>query len=72
VKRLILITVTKEISEMTIIYFILCLSLMKSILNMHSKLRKEKYKTYGLTINGASGSGMELNPMFKDIELKEW
>jgi hypothetical protein len=45
------------------------LSLMKSILSKHSKLRKEKYKIYGLSIKGASGGEMELNPVFKDIKL---
>jgi hypothetical protein len=34
-----------------------------------SKLRKEKYKTYGLNIKGAPGSKMELNPVLKDIKL---
>jgi hypothetical protein len=43
VKRLNLITLTKEVSELPIMDFIvLWLSLMKSILNKHSMLRKEK------------------------------
>jgi hypothetical protein len=40
---------------------------MRSILNKHSKLRKEKYKTYGLSIKGVQESEMELNPVFKEI-----
>ena len=47
VKRLRLIALTKEVSEMPIIDFVLWLSLMKSVLNKCSKLRKEKYKIYG-------------------------
>ena len=42
---------------------------MKSVLNKHSKLRKERYKIYSLSIKGAPGSEMELNPVFKEIEL---
>ena len=47
--------------------FVLWLSLMKSILNMHIKLRKEKCKIYGLSIKGVSGSEIKLNPEFKEI-----
>ena len=47
VKRLGLIALTNEVSETPIIDFILCLSLIKRILNKHRKLRKEKYKIYG-------------------------
>jgi hypothetical protein len=36
-----------------------------------SKLRKEKCKMYGSNIKGASGSEMELNPVFKDIKWIE-
>jgi hypothetical protein len=42
VKRLRLTALTKEVSETPIIHFVSCLSLMKSILNKHSKLRKGK------------------------------
>jgi hypothetical protein len=42
---------------------------MKSIINKHSRLRKEKYKIYGSTIKGAPGREMELNPVFKDFTL---
>ena len=44
--------------------FVFWLSLMKSVLNKCSELRKEKYKIYGLNIKRAPGSEMELNPMF--------
>jgi hypothetical protein len=44
VKRFILIALTKEVSEMPSIDFVLWLSLMKNILNKYSKFRKEKYK----------------------------
>jgi hypothetical protein len=56
VKRLRLIALAKEVSEMPIIDFVLWLSLMNSILNKHSKLRKEKYKIKCLSIKGAPGS----------------
>jgi hypothetical protein len=42
VKRLKLITLTKDVSETPIIDFVLSLSLMKSILNKHNKPRKKK------------------------------
>ena len=44
VKRLRLIALTKEVSETPIIDFVLWLSLMKNILNKHSKLRKANIK----------------------------
>ena len=47
VKRLRLISLTKEVSEKPSIDFVLWLSLMKRSLNKHSKLRKEKYNIYG-------------------------
>ena len=56
------IALAKEISKQSIIDSVLWFTLMK-----HSKLRKEKYKMYGLRIKAASGSGMELNPVFKEI-----
>ena len=52
VKRLRLTALTKEVSEMPIIDFVLWLSLMKSILDKYSELRKEKYKIYGSSIKG--------------------
>ena len=63
-KKLRLIALTKKVLEMPIIDFVLWLCLMKSILNKHSKLRKEKYKIYGLNSKGAPGSRMEPTPMF--------
>jgi hypothetical protein len=51
VKRLRLIALMKKVSETPIMDFVLWLSLMKSILNKCSKLRKEKYKVYGSSIN---------------------
>jgi hypothetical protein len=60
---------TKEVSKELSRDFVLWLSLMKRILNKCSKLRKEKYKIYGLSIKGAPGSEMELNPVLKDIKL---
>jgi hypothetical protein len=41
-KRLRIIVLTKEFSKIPIIDFVLWLSLMKNIVNTHSKLRKEK------------------------------
>ena len=64
VKRFILIALTKEVSKKPSRDFVLWLSLMKSILNKYSKLRKEKYKMYGSNIKEAPGSEMELNAMF--------
>ena len=72
VKRVRLIALTKEVSEKPIIDFVLWLSLMKRILNKHSKLGKEKYKIYSLNIKGVRESEMELNPVSKDIELRGW
>ena len=64
VKRLRLIALTKEVSKKPSRDFVLWLSLMKRSLNKHSKLRKEKYKIYGLSIKGVPGSEMEQNPVF--------
>jgi hypothetical protein len=69
VKRLRLIALTKEVSEKIIIDFVLWLSLMKSILNKHSKLRKEKYKIYDSSMKGTPGSKVELNPVFMNTKL---
>jgi hypothetical protein len=59
-----MIALVKEVSEKLSRDFVLWLSLRKSILNKHSKLRKEKYKIHGSSIKGAPGSEMELNPVF--------
>jgi hypothetical protein len=64
VKRLRLIALTKEVSKKPSRDFVLWLSLMKGSLNKHSKLRKEKYKIYGVSIKGVPGSEMEQNPVF--------
>jgi len=39
----------------------------KSVLNKHNKLKREKYKIYGASIKGAPGNEMELNPVFLEI-----
>jgi hypothetical protein len=64
VKRLKLNKLTKEVSKQPSRDFVLWLSLMKRSLIKHSKLRKEKYKIYGLSIKGVPGSEMEQNPVF--------
>ena len=64
VKRFILVVLTKVDSKKPSRYFVLWLSLMKSVLNKCSKLIKEKYKIYGSSIKVAPGSEMQLNPMF--------
>ena len=63
-KRLGLIALTKEVSKKPSRDFVLMLSLTKRSLNKHSKLRKKKYKIYGLSIKGIPGSEMKLNPVF--------
>ena len=62
-----LIALTKEVSKEPSRDFVLWLSLMKRSLNKHSKLRKEKYKIYGLSIKGVPGSEMEQIPVFQEI-----
>ena len=64
VKRFISIALTKKVSKKSTRDFVFWLSLMRIILNNHSKLRKEKYEIPGSSIKGAPGSEMELNPMF--------
>jgi hypothetical protein len=51
VKIFMLIALIMEVSKKPSRDFVLWLSLMKSIWNKHSKLRKEKYKICGLTID---------------------
>jgi hypothetical protein len=73
VKRIRLITLTKKVTEKPSIDFALWFTLTKNVLIKHSKLRKEKYKRYGLSNKGAPGSEPELNPVFKEINrLREW
>jgi hypothetical protein len=62
--RLRLISLTKEVSKKPSRDFLLWLSLTKRSLNKHSKLRKEKYKIYGLSIKQIPGSEMKKNPLF--------
>jgi hypothetical protein len=64
VKRLRLNALSKEVSKKPSRDFVLWLSLMKRSLNKHSKLRKEKYKLYGLSIKRLPGSGMEQSLVF--------
>ena len=64
VKTLRLIALTKEVSKKPSREFVLWLSLTKRSLNKHSKLRKAKYKIYGLSIKGVPGSEMEQNLVF--------
>jgi hypothetical protein len=50
IKRFVLIALTKEVSKKPNRDFVLWLSLMRSILNKHSKLRKEKYIIYSSSL----------------------
>jgi hypothetical protein len=69
VKKFILIALTKKISKNPSRDFVLSSSVMKSVLNQYSELRKEKYKMYDSSIKGAPGSEMELYPVFKDSKV---
>jgi hypothetical protein len=64
VKRLRLIVLTKDVSKNLSRDFVFWLSLMKSSLKKHNKLRKEKYQIYALSLNGVPGSEIEQNPVF--------
>ena len=44
---------------------------MKSILMKSTKHRKENWKMYDSKTKGEPGSGMNLNPVFKDIKRNE-
>ena len=59
-----LIALTKEVSKQPSRDFVLWLSLKRRSLNKHSKLRKAKYKIYGLSIKGVPGSEMMQNLVF--------
>jgi hypothetical protein len=61
---------TKEISKKPSRNRVCSLSVMKSILNKHSKLRKKIYKMYGSSMKSAPGREMDLNLVFKIIKLK--
>ena len=64
VKRFILIELTQGVSKKPNRDFVLWISLMKSILNKNSRLRKKKYKIYGSSIKGVPGSVMAQNLVF--------
>jgi hypothetical protein len=66
-KRFRVIVLGKEISKQPSIDSVLWFTLLKSVLMKWSKLKKEKYKMYGSRIKRAPGSGMELNPVFKEV-----
>ena len=69
VKRLILIILTRKISEIPIIDFVYWLSLTKSILNKPSKLRKKKHKMCVLIIKRVPKRKIELNPFLRGMGL---
>jgi hypothetical protein len=72
-KRLSLVALTKEVSETPTIDFALWLSLMESILNKHSKLRKEKYKMYGSSIKGCWALGYTQTVWFPvELRFEPW
>ena len=67
-KRFRLIALKKEVSKqpgVNSVVWLLKLTLVKNILMKRSKLRKERYKIYGLSIKGTPGSEIELNSVFK-------
>jgi hypothetical protein len=63
-KRFRLISLKKKVSRQPSTNSVVWFTLTKSVLMQRSKLRKEKYKIYGASIEGAPGSKMELNPVF--------
>ena len=69
-KKIILIALTKHISENPRRNFVLWLSLIKSILNKHSKLELKNINIYSLSLKKASGIEMEMNSVFQAIKLK--
>ena len=69
-KKIILIALTKHISENPRRNFVLWLSFMKRILKKHSKLTTEKYKIYSLSVKKEPGNEMEMSSVFKHIKLK--
>jgi hypothetical protein len=69
-RRIRSIALAKEVSEqpgINSIVWLPKLTLMKNIVMKRIKKRKVKYTMYDGSIKGASGSGMELNPVFKEI-----
>jgi hypothetical protein len=59
-----LIALRMEFSKKPSRDFVLWLSLTKRSLSKYSKLRKAKYKIYGLSIKGITRNEMEQNPVF--------
>ena len=72
IKAFRLIALTKEVSKKKKLSldFVQRFALTGSILIKHNRLRKEKYKMYGSKNKGTPESGMELNPVSKDIKWK--
>ena len=68
-KRFILIALAKEVSKNRKREVVFWISSLSSVLNRHSKIRREKYKIYGLSIKGAPTSKMEMNPVYKDSKF---
>ena len=66
VERFRLITLAK-ISKQPSIDSVLWFTLMKHVFVKQSKGNKKEYKIYDSRRKGASGSGMKLNPAFKEI-----
>jgi hypothetical protein len=62
-----LIALTKEIPKHTDMASVLWITLMKSILIKHHKLTNDKFKLYDSKIKWAPRNGMELNPVYKEI-----
>ena len=69
-KKIILIALTNDIPENPRRNFVLWLSLIKSILNKHSKLELKNINIYSLSLKKASGIEMEMNSVFQAIKLK--
>ena len=63
VKRLQLIALTNKVSTKNRREIFLCLSLIKNILNKHSKLRMGKYEIHASRLKEVPGSKMEPNPV---------
>ena len=66
-KRFRLIALTKKGTKKSSTDVFLLFALTKNNLIKHSKLRKEKYKSYDSKIRGEFENEMDLNPVFKEI-----
>jgi hypothetical protein len=72
-KRIRLISLTKEVSEKPSMDFLLWFTVMKRVLIKCSKLKKKKCKMYGSSIKEAPGNARELNLVFMEINrLRKW